>query len=188
MNNVMMGGGKGKSAWAFYETIGVGLGGGRGRDGVDGIQANMTNTMNTPIEEMERSFPIRMVRYEFRPDSAGAGTFRGGSGLVRAYRALRPGVTFTVVAERERRRPWGLNGGLEGAGTEVSLERGGVRARIPSKSTLTLHRDDVVEIRTAGGGGFGGPAKRDRGRLDADVKNGLLSPERAKSDYPMREE
>ncbi len=188
MNNVMMGGGRGRSAWAFYETIGVGLGGGRGRDGVDGIQANMTNTMNTPIEEMERAFPIRMVRYELRPDSAGAGTFRGGSGLVRAYRALRPNITFTVVAERERRRPWGLDGGLEGAGTEVTLEHEGARTRIPSKSTLTLQSDDVVEIRTAGGGGFGSPAKRDRRGLDTDIKNGLLSRERAWSDYPVRKE
>ncbi|HEX4919238.1 MAG TPA: hydantoinase B/oxoprolinase family protein, partial [Candidatus Bathyarchaeia archaeon] len=88
MNNVMMGGTYHGQSWAFYETIGGGLGAQDDRDGIDGIQGNMTNTMNTPIEEMERSFPILIKQYELRPDSAGLGQYRGGSGRIRSYEAL----------------------------------------------------------------------------------------------------
>ncbi|MDE1852330.1 MAG: hydantoinase B/oxoprolinase family protein [Thaumarchaeota archaeon] len=183
MNNVMIGG-SGKSApWAFYETIGVGLGGGRETDGLDGIQANMTNTMNTPIEEIERSLPIRMVRYEFRPDSSGAGRFRGGSGLIRGYMALEAGTIFTVLADRERHLPWGLLRGRAGSGTEVTLERKGKRTRIRTKSTLELDVGDVIEVRTAGGGGYGDPKKRGPSKIRRDVNNGLLTQGRARREY-----
>ncbi len=187
MNNVMLGGGKGDSSWAFYETIGVGLGGSRERDGIDGIQANMTNTMNTPIEEIERTLPLRIVEYEFRPDSAGAGKSRGGSGLVRAFEALADGVTFTVLAERGRHLPWGLLGGRPGSATEIILERRGERSDIGPKATLILNRGDVVEIRTAGGGGFGSPRKRDAARVRRDVVSGILSAEKAKLDYGLED-
>ena len=186
MNNIMAGGGVRRSTWAFYETIGVGLGGSRDRDGIDGIQANMTNTMNTPIEEIERNLPIRMVRYEFRTDSPGAGRFRGGAGLVRAYQSLAPGTTFTVLADREQHRPWGLEGGGPGAGTEVVIERAGRRVRVPAKSTLTLNRGDVVEIRTAGGGGYGSPRTRERSSIGRDLDNGILSDENVAHEYGPR--
>ena len=186
MNNVMIGGGRGRSSWAFYETIGVGLGGGVEMDGIDGIQANMTNTMNTPIEDVERILPIRMVRYEFRPDSAGPGEFRGGSGLVRAYQALADDTTFTTLADRARHHPWGLEGGGPGAGTEVVLRRGKKKTNIPPKSTLTLGAGDVVEIRTAGGGGYGGAARRSEQKVRTDIANGLLSERRAAVQYHLR--
>ena len=173
MNNVMIGGG-GPSPWAFYETIGVGLGGGAERDGIDGIQANMTNTMNTPIEEVERILPIRMVRYEFRADSAGAGKFRGGSGLVRGYQALVGDTIFTVLADRARHSPWGLEGGSPGARTEVVVRRGRRATSVFPKSTLKLHTGDIVEIRTAGGGGYGNPSRRSKRRVKSDVANGFL--------------
>jgi N-methylhydantoinase B len=175
MNNVMIGGGKGRSTWAFYETIGVGLGGSSGADGIDGIQANMTNTMNTPIEDVERTLPIRMVRYEFRPDSAGAGRSRGGSGLVRAYKALSDDTTFTIVADRAMHLPWGLEGGTPGAGTEVLLTRGRRKVSVFPKSTLNLHAGDVVEVRTAGGGGYGNPAERPKSLVLRDKESGLLT-------------
>jgi N-methylhydantoinase B len=183
MNNVMMGGDKEGSRWAFYETIGVGLGAGPTWDGIDGIQANMTNTMNTPIEEIERSLPLRIVKYEFRPDSSGSGRRRGGSGLVRAYMTLSKGTTFTILADREKHSPWGLRSGGPGGRTEVLLERGGRQSRIPSKSTMVLRTGDVVEIRTAGGGGYGDPRKREKPKITQDIINGLLTPQRAKRDY-----
>ena len=183
MNNVMIGGKRGSASWAFYETIGVGLGGSKTKDGVDGIQANMTNTMNTPIEEIERTLPIRMVTYEFRPDSSGAGRHRGGSGLIRAYQPLADHTTFTILAERERHAPWGLEGGSGGRGTEVFVVRKGVRTRVPSKSTLTLNSGDIVEVRTAGGGGYGVPGGRPKSMVIEDIENGFLSAEKAKADY-----
>ncbi len=183
MNNVMAGGSLGSSEWAFYETIGVGLGGRKGMDGIDGIQCNMTNTMNTPIEEIERSMPLMMIKYEFRPDSSGEGEWRGGSGLVRRYRVLTDGTTFTVLADREKHSPWGLSGGGPGGRTEVLVRRGGRESKVPAKTTLALGRSDEVEVRTAGGGGFGRPAKRRRSSIRRDVADGLVSPEVARKAY-----
>ncbi|MGP8124882.1 MAG: hydantoinase B/oxoprolinase family protein [Nitrososphaerales archaeon] len=183
MNNVMVGGRFRGLSWAFYETIGVGLGGRADMDGIDGIQCNMTNTMNTPIEEMERSLPLRMTRYEFRPDSSGAGEHRGGSGLVRSYMALADGTTFTILADRQRHRPWGLFGGRPGRRTEVVLTRGGRSTKVSSKSTLVLEAGDEVEIRTAGGGGYGPPGRRRASAVRRDVEDDLLSRAKARLDY-----
>jgi N-methylhydantoinase B len=183
MNNVMVGGKWKGSGWAFYETIGVGLGGSRIRDGLDGIQSNMTNTMNTPVEEVERSLPMMVTRYEFRPDSSGPGTKRGGSGLIRAYRINSNQTTFTILADRERHLPWGLNGGGPGGGTEVRRLRRGVWTRISSKCTVSLDAGDEIEVRTAGGGGFGRPSTRRKSDVRRDVENGFLTPGRASKDY-----
>src|SRR5207247_8935844 len=121
MNNVMMGGiYKGRN-WTFYETIGVGLEATNEKDGIDGIQANMTNTMNTPIEEIERSYPLVVKQYELRLDSAGRGRHRGGTGIIRSYQALTDDITVTVLADSGRNRPQGLFEGGHGARTEVSL-------------------------------------------------------------------
>lgn len=186
MNNVMIGGGKERSSWAFYETIGVGLGGGSGKDGIDGIQANMTNTMNTPVEAIERTLPLRIVRYEFRSNSSGAGKFRGGSGLVRAFQTLVGGTTFTVLADRRRFRPWGLEGGQPGRGTKVDVIRRGRKTEVPVKSTLTLGAGDVVEVMTAGGGGYGEPRTRSTEMIQRDVLNGILTADQAELDYCLR--
>jgi N-methylhydantoinase B len=183
MNNVMVGGKWKGSGWAFYETIGVGLGGSRIRDGLDGIQSNMTNTMNTPVEEVERYLPMLVTRYEFRPDSSGPGTKRGGSGLIRAYKINSNETTFTILADRERHLPWGLNGGGPGGGTEVRRLSRGVWTRIPSKCTVTLDAGDEIEVRTAGGGGFGIPSSRRKSDVRWDVENGFLTPGRASRDY-----
>lgn len=180
MNNVMMGGRTAQGQWAFYETLGVGLGGGPSWDGVDGIQSNMTNTMNTPVEEMERSFPVMVTEYGLRPDSSGAGKWRGGSGIVRSYKILQGPVVFTIVAERSKHRPWGLLGGLEGAHTEVVLVREGVRKPIPVKSTLRLQKGDELTVRTAGGGGYGSPSERPSDRTQRDIASGLLTRKSAK--------
>jgi N-methylhydantoinase B len=185
MNNVMVGGG-GSLPWAFYETNGVGLGGQSEQDGIDGIQCNMTNTMNTPVEELERAYPVMIARYEFRPDSSGRGRHRGGSGLIRAYRALRDRTTFTVMADRETHLPWGLEGGGEGAGTRVYLVRGGSQSRVPSKYTIALRKGDVVEVWTAGGGGYGDPRSRPDAEVERDVEAGLLTRKAAHREYGLR--
>jgi N-methylhydantoinase B len=182
MNNVMIGGGSGRSKWAFYETMGVGLGGQKGLDGIDGIQCNMTNTMNTPVEEIERSLPLLVTKYEFRPGSGGAGEFRGGCGLIRRFRALDSDIVFTVLADRERHSPWGLKGGKPGSRTIVLLRRNGAWSRLNGKSTTFLGGGDEVEVRTAGGGGYGNPAKRLRSLIKRDVANGLMGSAKTESD------
>jgi N-methylhydantoinase B len=185
MNNVMMGGINSGVSWAFYETIGTGLGGRKGMDGIDGIHANMTNTMNTPIEEIERAFPVLVKRYELRGDSSGAGEFRGGSGLVRAFQMLSESTTVTVLSDRERHEPWGLLGGKSGKGTQVIVRRGRKDKRMPTKCSLTLKRYDIVEIRTAGGGGYGSPARRSSAKILDDVNNGLLTKAYTKKHYKI---
>ena len=184
MNNVMMGGILHGRNWAFYETIGVGLGGRSRADGIDGIQANMTNTMNTPIEEIERSYPLLIRQYELRPDSAGPGRHRGGSGIIRSYQALSNDITVTVLADRGRNKPQGLFEGGPGARTEVALykmsKRKTRKIRLPVKITVVLRKGDIIEIKTAGGGGYGGPGSRDKSRVRDDIGNGMMSVSYAK--------
>src|SRR5207249_3260114 len=179
MNNVMMGGTYYGRNWAFYETIGVGLGARSGADGIDGIQANMTNTMNTPIEEIERSYPLLVKEYELRPDSFGPGRHRGGTGINRSYQALTNNITVTILADRGRNKPRGLFGGGSGARTEVNLyKRAGGRARkirLTVKVTVVLQKGDVIEIRTAGGGGYGRLEKRESSRIKEDVENAIIT-------------
>jgi N-methylhydantoinase B len=178
MNNVMMGGTYKGRNWAFYETIGVGLGARNDADGIDGIQANMTNTMNTPIEEIERSYPLLIKQYALRPDSAGPGRSRGGSGIIRSYQALANDITVTVLADRGRNKPQGLYGGGPGARTEVTLHRMAKRntrkIKLPVKVTVLLQKGDVIEIKTAGGGGYGKPESRDKSRVRDDIRNGII--------------
>ena len=183
MNNIMMGGIHNGSPWAFYETIGTGLGGRKGMDGIDGIHANMTNTMNTPIEEIERALPVLVKRYELRVDSSGAGEFRGGSGLVRAFEMLGESTTVTVLSDREKHEPWGLLGGKSGKGTQVIVRQGRKEKKMPTKCSIALGRYDIVELRTAGGGGYGSPTKRPRERIVNDIKNGVLTKVYANRDY-----
>ncbi len=173
MNNVMIGGINSQITWAFYETIGVGTGGKKGRDGIDGIHSNMTNTMNTPIEEIEKNFPILMLRYEFREDSCGLGKYRGGSGLIRAYMA-KEDMVFTFLSDRFRHRPYGLFGGEPGKGTLVIVKRGNKRKIMKEKFTIELSSGDSVEIRTAGGGGYGNKMERDPEKMKEDMENGII--------------
>ncbi|HZY93239.1 MAG TPA: hydantoinase B/oxoprolinase family protein [Candidatus Bathyarchaeia archaeon] len=174
MNNIMMGGEWRGTCWAFYETVGVGLGARRDADGIDGIQANMTNTMNTPIEEMERSYPLLIRRYEMRPNSSGMGRYRGGSGIIRSYEARADGVTVTVLADRGRNKPRGLFGGGAGAPTSLTLfKRNGRTTRrisLPVKKNMILGKGDIIELRTAGGGGYGKAEKRKRALTNDDKR------------------
>src|SRR5438445_1579358 len=179
MNNIMLGGTYKGRNWAFYETIGVGLGARKDSDGIDGIQANMTNTMNTPIEEIERSYPLLIKQYELRPDSSGLGRHRGGTGIIRSYQALADDITVTVLADRGRNRPQGLFGGGPGARTKVTLSKNKrgkpmkVRSRV--KTTIDLDKGDIIEIKTAGGAGYGRPERRPRSRIKLDLENGIVN-------------
>jgi N-methylhydantoinase B len=171
MNNVMIGGldGAGRS-WAFYETNGCGMGARPDADGIDAIHVHMTNTLNTPIEAIERELPLRITRYEFAARSAGDGTFRGGSGLVRGFELVAGNATASLLAERHTVHPHGAAGGADGAtGTHTFVSHNGTQRALPAKTTVQLEPGDAIIIRTAGGGGYGPPSQRTPQARDRDT-------------------
>ena len=174
MNNVVIGGvdvdGR---AWSFYETNGCGMGARPSADGIDGIHAHMTNTLNTPIEALERDFPLRIVRYEFAAATMGQGRYRGGCGLVRSIQLARGSATLSLIAERHVVAPRGTAGGGDGAcGVHRLRTRTGVRV-LPAKTTFALAPGDIVEVQTAGGGGYGEAADRPQAAREGDRADGL---------------
>jgi len=173
MNNLLIGGpgvgsGPGGEAepWVYYETVGGGQGGRPPRPGdrsrtplpgQSGIHTAMTNTRNTPIEALERAFPLRVLRYRLRRGSGGAGWSAGGEGIERDLQVLED-ATVSLITERRVSQPWGLAGGEPGAVGENWLLPGGDEARaerLPDKCTIHLKAGDVLRMLTPGGGGWG---------------------------------
>lgn len=183
MNNVMVGGIYEGRSWAFYETIGGGMGARPGKDGVDGVHTHMTNTMNTPIEVIERECPVLFVEYSLRDDSGGPGQYRGGLGITRAFKVLSDRATLSIATERVKLRPWGLEGGMDGASGHHYVIRNGERIELKAKDTIELRRGDTVYINTPGGGGYGKPELRDPKFVMEDLLDGKISKETAKKIY-----
>ncbi|MDQ3570051.1 MAG: hydantoinase B/oxoprolinase family protein [Actinomycetota bacterium] len=168
MNNLMVGGQMGDGRpWVYYETVAGGQGGRParrsgtepGRAGMSGVHTAMTNTRNTPIEALERSFPLRVRRYRLRRGSGGDGRWPGGEGIERDLEVLER-VTVSLVTERRTSQPWGLEGGQPGArGENWLLPQGDEEAAraLPDKVTVVLQPGDVIRMRTPGGGGHGAP-------------------------------
>jgi len=160
MNNVLIGG----NGWVYYETIAGGQGGRPRRAGMSGVHTAMTNTKNTPVEALERAFPMRVLRYRLREGSGGAGLHAGGDGIERDLQMLED-VTVSLITERRHSQPWGLWRGQPGAvGENWLLPRGDEsRAeRLLDKCTLQLQAGDVLRMLTPGGGGWGTPTSRRR--------------------------
>ena len=167
-------------------------GGGSGarpyRDGRDGQDSHLPRFMNTPIEVLERQFPVRIERYEFIRDSGGPGMYRGGLALRRDVRLLADRVSFARYADRHKFAPQGLFGGMSGARGAILLNPGAPTERsLASKGLDTLRAGDVVSIRLPGAGGYGDPRLRDRALVRADVRDGKISRESACRDYDLDE-
>jgi N-methylhydantoinase B len=167
----------------FVETYGGGQGGLPGQDGMDGVQTNMTNTRNAPIEVIEATYPLLVEGYGLRPNSEGAGQFRGGMGIWRRYRIEAERVQVTISTDRCRLGPWGLAGGLPGARTVCRVQRGGRWKDVDPKSSFSLPAESRLFVATPGGGGYGSPALRDPAAITEDVRAGLVSRARAKQVY-----
>ena len=152
MNNFAMGsvGDEHRAGWDYYETIGGGMGANAHANGLDAVQTHMTNTLNTPIEALEMKYPVRVMRYQVRNDSAGVGQFCGGEGLIREYEFLAP-AQVTILSERRSHHPWGLSGG-ERAAVGVNQLNG---KKLLSKESFKVKVGDVVSLASAGGGGYG---------------------------------
>jgi N-methylhydantoinase B len=147
MNNVTFG----TPAFTYYETLGGGQGGSAAGPGPSGVHVAMSNTLNTPIEALEREYPLRIERYALRPGTGGAGRHAGGDGVVRVYRVLED-CRLGLMTERRRHGPHGAAGGAPGTPGRNLLNG----RRLPAKCSLDLHAGDALEIRTPGGGGWGG--------------------------------
>lgn len=150
MNNVAMGARAEKEGWNYYETIGGGMGAGDWHTGLSGVQTHMTNTLNTPIESLEMHYPLRIKRYQLRKGSGGVGRHHGGDGLVREMEFLQP-ATLTLLTERRRHQPWGLQGGGAGKCGENRLNN----TLLAAKVSVDIKVGDCLTIKTPGGGGYG---------------------------------
>jgi N-methylhydantoinase B/oxoprolinase/acetone carboxylase alpha subunit len=157
MNNVTLGGidPRSNTPFAYYETAAGGMGGRPGRAGLSGVHTHMSNTRNTPVEALEQALPLRIRTYALRKDSAGAGQFPGGQGLVREYEILTP-TQATLLTDRRESQPYGAQGGEPGgSGRNTLIHADGTQERLPAKVRLELKPGDRLRIETPGGGGFG---------------------------------
>jgi N-methylhydantoinase B len=158
------------------ELIAAGSGAAQGQDGVDVIETDATNCMNLPAEAMEMEAPIRIHRVALRPDSGGPGEWRGGLGTIREYEILEGEVSFSHRGERHFSAAQGLAGGGEGARARSVIRRAdGSEEVIPSKTVTRLHAGDRLILETAGGGGYGDPARREFERRAADLADGKVT-------------
>ena len=152
MNNVVFG----NDRFTYYETIGGGQGACPDADGPSAVHVAMSNTLNTPAEALELSYPLRVERYELRLESGGAGQRRGGNGVVREIRVLEP-CRLSLLAQRRTTAPRGARGGEDGAPGRSFLN--GVE--LPGFTAVDLAPGDVLRIETPGGGGWGAAATAD---------------------------
>jgi N-methylhydantoinase B len=141
------------------------------------------NMASHSVEVTEAEHPISLLAYEFVPDKAGAGKFRGGVPFRRDYRFNETEGTLQVRTDRRDHRPFGLYGGSPGGPSENYLNPDTGGRTLPSKLTMTITNGDVFRHVLAGGAGWGDPLERDPGAVLKDVRNELLSPAKAAADY-----
>ena len=159
MNNVTIGGithsrDNAVQSFVYYETIGGGHGAGPLGNGIGGRHSHMTNTLNTPVEAIEYTFPMRVLEYGLRDKSGGKGKCRGGDGVRRTYQFLSP-ATVTVNSERRINTPYGLHGGKPGQPGVNQLEQNGKTCKLGGKHSIQVKEGDKLIIETPGGGGWG---------------------------------
>ncbi len=169
--------------WLEATNDAVGFGAHAGGDGEDGIMhPTEPGCRNNPIEVLENKAPMLIDEYGYRPDSAGAGKHRGGVGIVRAYRFLAP-TNAIVINYKTKTAPWALGGGSEGQKNTVIIGLGTPDEREVHVSDNAFAPGGTITNFTGGGGGWGNPYEREAGKVAADVRQGLVSPERARADY-----
>jgi N-methylhydantoinase B len=173
-----------RKTWVLTEGFNeIACGGRPDKDGMEGQGSNVTNQANTPVEIIETEYPIRVTRYGFAPDSEGAGKFRGGLALVRDFEYLADGIEVRTRCDRMKRPPWGIRGGGDALGAEVTLTSGDRSTPLPGKSTLSVRSGDRLHTQWCGGGGYGDPLERAPELVLADVIEQKISAERAREVY-----
>jgi N-methylhydantoinase B len=157
MNNLTIGGTDPRTnePFAYYETIAGGMGARPSKSGVSAVHTHMTNSLNTPAEALEYSYPLRVRRYSLRPGSGGEGQYRGGDGIIREIEVLAD-AEVTLLADRNEHGPYGLACGKDGAPGEATVIRqDGSRQQLPGKFNVRLRKGERIRIETPGGGGWG---------------------------------
>ncbi len=149
MNNLAMGR-RGDGGWDYYETLAGGMGAADDGNGRSARHSHMTNTLNTPVEVLELNYPLRITRYEIRKGSGGRGKFRGGDGVVRQYLFLED-AEVSLLTERRKYPPWGLEGGEAGLCGVNDLDG----EKLPGKVQFEATAGQTLTIETPGGGGYG---------------------------------
>src|SRR6185503_15106492 len=152
-------------------------------DGIDGNSHMMANMASHSIEVTEAEEPIQLLAYEFVPDKAGAGKYRGGVPFKRDYRFLEDEAILQVRSDRRDHRPFGLYGGNPGKPSENYLNPQSENRVLPGKFTMTIQKGDIFRHVLAGAGGWGDPLERDPAAVLKDVRNELLSAAKAADDY-----
>jgi N-methylhydantoinase B len=161
MNNLTIGGIDPRTGFEFsyYETVAGGMGARPALDGMNATHTHMTNSLNTPAEALEYSYPLRVRQYRIRKGSGGKGKYKGGDGSVREIEVLAP-ARMSLLADRRKRAPYGLQGGDDGAfGRAFIIRNDGSKEELSSKGSWDLRAGDRVRVETPGGGGFGKPLR-----------------------------
>jgi N-methylhydantoinase B len=156
MNNFSLGGVDPRTGrlFAYYETVAGGMGARPGRDGLNAIHTHMTNSLNTPTEALEYTYPFRVRRYAIRRNSGGRGRHRGGDGIVREIELLAD-ARISLLSDRRRFAPYGLHGGEDGKPGATFLSTDHRHRRLAGKFTMDARAGDGIRIETPGGGGYG---------------------------------
>ena len=170
--------------YVSYESIKGGFGARPTKDGINCVAAGISNMMNTPIEVLEMSFPVRVEEYSVLPDSGGAGQYRGGCGARRVWQVLGNTARGAVCCERSKSPPFGLAGGQAGSPMRIQLEDLDGTIRHPlSKGAFNVPAEGRIVFEVPGSGGYGPPSKRDADALADDIKNGYVTKAAARRDY-----
>ncbi len=160
--------------YVYLETLGGGMGARAGKDGKDGVQVNITNTSNLPIEAIEMEYPLRVLEYSLVEGSGGAGRQRGGLGLRRIVQPVGHVCEFSGVGERFSHQPWGVFGGEAGkCGQFIKRYADGEELKLANKaSNVPLEPTQAIVMETPGAGGYGPPSDRDKQAVENDLGSG----------------
>jgi N-methylhydantoinase B len=174
-----------KTYFVDYETVAGGMGARAHRDGMDAVRVHASGASNLPVEALEHAYPLRIERYALWENSAGAGQYRGGLGVVRDYRILGHDILVSLSSERQHVAAQGMQDGLPGMPGEFVLNAGQAdEQRLPAAAAdVPLPHGSVLSIRTPGGGGFGPPAHRDPRATERDLREERLTQEHARRAY-----
>lgn len=172
----------------YFDLTCGGWGGHPDGDGANGFSCGLHNIANAPVEMLESTYPVTFEAYTLVPDSGGAGEQRGGCGLIRAFRIDAPAGTLSCNFDRFKTQPYGLAGGAPGAASFAELQHAdGAVERLPSKvAGKAIAKGDVFRLVTAGGGGYGEPAKRAEEAIHEDIENGYVSRQAASAHYGVK--